>query len=253
MEEYVRKYSNIGLNWYVPNLLNSHVIEMIRNNIHSNPRENRILFNSTELGEFFTISCFELDLKTGQVYTYSTPAEDIGIACQQEEFDIETLWEHFRGQPDKAELDEDELSRIPLIRKKAPTADIMDLEETEEKLRQYCQLWELYAKASCELTKRSKISPEEAANACKVLGPYIRYTDHATVWGGNHHIHDGKGTRRSQKQSTLPHTHNHTTRYKNWKLPIGQKNTRCSGWRNGWNTQQYIRKQKGIWKRSRNS
>ena len=50
----------------------------------------------------------------------------------------------------------------------------MDLEETEEKLQQYCQLWELYAKASCELTRRSKISPEEAANACKVLGPYIR-------------------------------------------------------------------------------
>ena len=103
---------------------------MIRNNIHSNTREN----NSTELGEFFTISCFELDLKTSWVYMYSTPAEDIAIACQQEEFDIETLWEHFLGQPDEAELDVDELSRIPLIRKKAPTADIMDLEETEEKL-----------------------------------------------------------------------------------------------------------------------
>ena len=134
MEEYVRNYSNISLNWYVLNFLNSHVIDMIRNNIHSNPRENRILFNSTELGKFFTISCFELDLKTGQVYTYSTPATDIRIACQQEEFDIETLREHFQGQPDEAELDIDELSRIPLIRKKVPTADIMDLEETEEKL-----------------------------------------------------------------------------------------------------------------------
>ena len=91
MEEYVRKYSNIGLNWYVPNLLNSRVVDMIRNNIHSDPREKRILFNSIELSEFFTISCFELDLKTGQVYTYSTPVEDIRIACQQEEFDIETL------------------------------------------------------------------------------------------------------------------------------------------------------------------
>ena len=126
MEEYVRKYSNIGLNWYVPNLLNSCVIDMIRNKIHSNPGENRILFNSTELGEFFTISCFELDLKTGQVYTYSTPAEDIGIAYQQEEFDIETLQEHFQGQSDEAELDVDELRRIPLIRKRAPIADIME-------------------------------------------------------------------------------------------------------------------------------
>ena len=50
----------------------------------------------------------------------------------------------------------------------------MDLEEIEEKLWQYCQLWELYARASCELTRRSKISQEEAANACKVLAPYIR-------------------------------------------------------------------------------
>ena len=91
MEEYVRKYSDIGLNWYGPNLLNTHIIDLIRNKIPINPGENRILFNSTELSDFFTISCFKLDLKTGQVHTYSTPAEDIGVACQQEEFDIETL------------------------------------------------------------------------------------------------------------------------------------------------------------------
>ena len=86
---------------------------------------------------------------------YSTPTEDIGLACQQE-----TLLEHFQGQSDQAELNTDELKRILLIRKRAPTADIMDVEETEEKLQQYCQLWELYAKASCELTKRSKILQE---------------------------------------------------------------------------------------------
>ena len=40
---------------------------------------------------------------------------------------------------------------------------------------------------------------------------------HAAVRGGNHHICDGKRTQRSQKQRTLPHTHNHTTGYKNWK------------------------------------
>ena len=139
-----------------------------------NPGENRILFNSTELSEFFTISCFELDLKTGQVHTYSTPAEDIGVACQQEEFNIVTLREYFQVQPDQEELNTDKLKRIPLIRKRAPTADIMDLEETKEKLQQYCQLWELYAKASCELTRRSKIFQEESADAGKVLGQYIR-------------------------------------------------------------------------------
>ena len=103
IEEYVRKYNDIGLNWYV--LLNNRIIDMIRNKIPINPGENRILFNSTELGDFFTISCFELDLKTGHVYTYSTPADDKGVACQQEEFNIKTLQEHFQGQSDKAELD----------------------------------------------------------------------------------------------------------------------------------------------------
>ena len=66
-----------------------------------------------------------------------------------------------------------ELKRIPLIRKRAHTADIMDLKEIEEKIGQYCQLWDLYAKASCELT-RSKISQQEAVNACKVYAPCIR-------------------------------------------------------------------------------
>ena len=33
---------------------------------------------------------------------------------------------------------------------------------------------QLYAEASCELTRRSKLSPEEAVRACKVYEPYIR-------------------------------------------------------------------------------
>ena len=147
---------------------------MIRNKMPTNPGENRILFNSTELGEFFTISCFKLDLKNrSSTHIFNPPQEDIGVACQQEEFDLDALLEHFQGKSDQPELDTDELKRVPLVTKRAPTADIMDLEETEEKLQRYCQLWELYAKASCEMTKISKISQEEAANACKVLDPYI--------------------------------------------------------------------------------
>ena len=37
MEEYVRKYSDIGLNWYVPNLLNTRIIDLIRNKTQSTP------------------------------------------------------------------------------------------------------------------------------------------------------------------------------------------------------------------------
>ena len=36
-----------------------------------------------------------------------------------------------------------------------------------------CQLRELYAEASCELTRKSTLSPVEAARACKVYEPYI--------------------------------------------------------------------------------
>ena len=105
---------------------------------------------------------------------YSIPAEDIGVACQEEEFDLTLLKEHFQKQLDQMEPQTDELKRIPLIRKRAPAADIMDMQETNEKIGQYCQLWELYAQASCKLTRRSKISQEEAAKACKVYGPYIQ-------------------------------------------------------------------------------
>ena len=67
----------------------------------------------------------------------------------------------------------EELRRIPLIRKTAAAADIMDITEVEEKLGQYCQLWELYSEVSYKLTRRSKLSQEKAAKACKVYGPYI--------------------------------------------------------------------------------
>ena len=50
----------------------------------------------------------------------------------------------------------------------------MDITEIEKKLGQYCQLWELYAEASYELTKKSKLSQEEAARAGKVYGLYIQ-------------------------------------------------------------------------------
>ena len=104
MEEFVRKYSNISLNWYVPNLINTCIIDLIRNRIPINPGENRIVFNSTELSEFFTRSCYQLDLKTGRVHMYSIPA----VAVQQEEFNIVTLQEYFQGQSDQMELSTDE-------------------------------------------------------------------------------------------------------------------------------------------------
>ena len=50
----------------------------------------------------------------------------------------------------------------------------MDIREIKEKLGQYGLLCQLYAEASCELTRRSKLSQEEAIRACKVYEPYIQ-------------------------------------------------------------------------------
>ena len=174
LEEFVRNHSEIGLEWYVPNLVNTQVKELIRNRVQINPGENKIVFNSTELSEFFTRSCYELDLQTRKVYTYSLPLEDIGVQCQQDEFDLILLRDHFKKSLDQMEAPTGKLKRIPLVQKRAPTAETMDLKEIEEKVQQFCQLWVLYTQASCELVRRSKILQEEAAKACKVYGPYIR-------------------------------------------------------------------------------
>ena len=51
----------------------------------------------------------------------------------------------------------EELEKIPLVRKIAAPADVMDLEEIEDKIHKYCQLWKLYVKTSVELKRKSKL------------------------------------------------------------------------------------------------
>ena len=168
LEEYVRKHSDIGLDWYVPNLCNTHVRET--NSYQCWRNKDTLQLSPVKR---FTTPCFELNLTTGQVYTYLMPAEDIGVPCQQEEFNLDLLRERLQNHTEPMDHGTQDLKRIPLIRKTAPVADIMDMMEIEEKLGQYCQLWELYADASCELARKSRLSPEEAARACKVYEPYI--------------------------------------------------------------------------------
>ena len=59
--------------------------------------EGRILFSSPALSEFFKTSNFELNLKTGRVFTYLDPPEDMGIKCQKEPFDLESLRTHYKA------------------------------------------------------------------------------------------------------------------------------------------------------------
>ena len=170
--EHVRTASNINLDWYVLDLMNTCVRDMIKNRLPTCTSRNHITVTCPMLKNFFGTSMFEIDLKTGKVLTFQTPPEDIGVPCQQEEFNLDLLKKRFQDDS-VLEHGMEELKRIPSIRKIAPAVDIMDITECEEKIYQFCTLWELYVDASYELTRKSKLPLAEAATACKIYGSYI--------------------------------------------------------------------------------
>ena len=67
-----------------------------------------------------------MDLRTGKVYTFLDPPEDIGVSCQQEQFDLELLTALIQGENYTSTIHEEKLKRIPMIKKIAGPADIMD-------------------------------------------------------------------------------------------------------------------------------
>ena len=88
IKEFVQQYGTISLDWYMPDLRNTRVDNLIENRLQLRTAEGRILFSSPALSEFFKTSNFELDLQTREVLTYLNPPENIGITCQKEPFDI---------------------------------------------------------------------------------------------------------------------------------------------------------------------
>ena len=173
IEEFVQQHSTINLDWYVPDLCNTRVGDLIKKRLQLETMEGRILFSSPALSEFFKTSNFELNLKTGEVFTYLDPPEDIGIKCQKEPFDLESLKDTLQGKQDTGTMQEERLERIPSIKKLVGPADVMPREEAEYKVRQYCHLWTMYADSSVELKKKSELSQESAVAACKKYIPYI--------------------------------------------------------------------------------
>ena len=115
---------------------NSCVREVINDRLPTGAGRTKIPVTCPLLREFFTTSTFEIDLSTGQVHRFLLPPEDIGVPYQQEEFDLNLLRKWLQGYPDPVEHDMDELKRIPLVRKTAAAADIMDLQGIEEKVDQ---------------------------------------------------------------------------------------------------------------------
>ena len=173
IEEFVRQHGTIALDWYVPDLCNTRVGDLIKERLPLETTEGTILFSCPPLREFFKTSNFELDLRTGWVFTYLDPPENIGFKCQQEQLDPEFLRNALRGEQYTTTMHKEKLKRIPSVKKLAGPADVMDQEEAEYKICQYCQLWTMYADNSVELKKKSELSQESAVAACKVNIPYI--------------------------------------------------------------------------------
>ena len=173
IEEFVRHHSTINLNWYVPDLCNTRVGDLIKKRLQLETMEGRILFSSPALSEFFKTSNFELNLKTGRVFTYLDSPEDLGIKCQKEPFNLEFLRDTLQGEQDTGTMQEERLERIPSVKKLVGPADVMPREEAEYKVRLYCHLWTMYADSSVELKKKSELSQESAVATCKMYVPYI--------------------------------------------------------------------------------
>ena len=173
IKDFVQKHGTIALDWYVPNFSNTRVGDLIEQRLPIETAEGRLVFSCPTLSEFFRTSNFELDLKTGQVFTYLSPPKNIGISCQKDPFDLEFLRNILREEQDISMAQEESLERIPNIKKLAGPADTMSLEETEQKISQFCHLWQLYADTSVELKKKSELSQDSAVTACRVYVPYM--------------------------------------------------------------------------------
>ena len=177
IKDFVRKHGTIALDYYVPNFSNSRVGDLIEQRLPIKTADGRIVFSCPTLSEFFRTSNFELDLKTGQVFTYLSPPKNIGIACEKDPFDPDFLRNMLREEQDIKMAQEESLERIPNIKKLAGPADTMSLEETEQKICQFCHLWQLNADTSVELKKKSELSQDSAVAACRV---YVRYMSDIT-------------------------------------------------------------------------
>ena len=173
IKEFVRQHGTISLDWYVPDLCNTRVGDLIEKRLQLQTTEGRILFSSPTLNKFFKTSNFELNFQTGEVLTYLNAPENIGITCQKEPHDIESLRHTLQGKCNTGPMQEERLERIPSIKKLVGPADIMPIEEAEYKVWQYCHLWTMYADSSVELKKKSELSQESAVAACKMYILYI--------------------------------------------------------------------------------
>ena len=66
IEEFVQQHGTINFDWYVPDLCNTRVSDLIKKRLQLETIEGRILFSSPALSEFFKTSNFELNLRSAR-------------------------------------------------------------------------------------------------------------------------------------------------------------------------------------------
>ena len=65
IEDYVRRHGEIGLDWHVPDLHNTHIRDLIKARLPIKTGMGRILFNCPQLCDFFPVLNMEVALGAG--------------------------------------------------------------------------------------------------------------------------------------------------------------------------------------------
>ena len=96
-------------------------------------------------------------MQTGQMYTHTQPAMEVGITCQMEEFNLDILKARLDAMepPIECQQDEGTMPRIPLVQMRGPINEVLTEEEAWDILDRYKEFCKLYATAYQKLTVRT--------------------------------------------------------------------------------------------------
>ena len=171
IKDFVWKHGTIALDWYVPNFSNTRVGDLIEQRLPIETADGRLVFSCPTWSEFFRTSNFKLDLKTSQVFTYLSPPENIGISCQKDPFDLESLRNMLREEQDISMAQEESLERIPKHQKTGRTSRHDELGRNRTKNSPVLSLVATVRRHLSRTEERSELSQDSAVATCRVYVP----------------------------------------------------------------------------------
>ena len=86
-----------------------------------------LLVRCPELRPYFKVSCYEINMQTGLMFSHTKPAKDIAIQCQTEDSDLKIFKARFESlvNPIETERRDEDLPRIPLVQKFSAVNEVM--------------------------------------------------------------------------------------------------------------------------------